>query len=1094
MDVKFKDNSVFSSISRRTKAGLWVYEKEEGKKPRLYVNDATLAYLGLPKTLSPEEIYEIWFKNVAPTDTNLFLTAEKRMSEGKNIEVHFSWKRPNGKYFYARIGGTRNESIKNCIRLEGYYQNMADFIYLQSEDEVVISENNVERIFNQKFLSKEIENQLKSYSIISCLTNDYDYVAYIDSDNNEVIPYRESKRFFDIEQKFDSNLPSNKRLDCLLNTLIYPPDYYMFRKLSDHDITQQYLAENLSSEFECRFMIEGRPQYYRVKFTKASDNLNNVVMGLLNIDNQVRFEKEQKDIISVISEEFAFVGLIDINSDLIRVIHVNKESEKVLAYVMKHGPSFSSMRSQLEKLIPADDKKYFNKQITKEKIIKNVTKKGVYEFEARFNIKNKETYYGLKFLINKDDPDKIVIGFINIDDQVRLEIARGEAAGYKRAQTFADTFLHSYNAAYYVNLTDNSFIVFHNNEYMSKQYGKISNFSKFMAKYIQQDVHDNDRESMRELMNFEKIKERLKTDPHFSIYMRDVSQGSIHWYRVDISAGGDENHAGIAFTDVTAKIEEDEKVRFQMESQKKELEEALLMAQSANRAKTVFLNNMSHDIRTPMNAIIGFTGLATTHIDNTERVQDYLRKIGQSSDHLLSLINDILDMSRIESGKMTLNECEENLADLVHTIRNIVIADINAKQQTFFINTVDVQNERIFCDKLRLNQILLNLISNSIKYTRAGGTISLRIIQKESTEEGFGNFEFRVKDNGIGMDSEYVKTIFEPFSRESTATVSGIQGTGLGMTITKNIVDMMGGTIVVDSVKNEGTEFIVSLKLKVAESIKKTPTKLVTFEGMRGLVVDDDMNTCVSISKMLKEVGLRSEWCTSGKEAIVRSSEANKDKDVFKAYIIDWLLPDMNGIETTRRIRQIVGDDVPIFILTAYDWTDIEKEGKEAGVTDFIGKPLFPSDLRKALAKWAGEAIEEDDDPIKRYDFHGKKVLLVDDNAFNREIAYEYLIANNFVVELAENGVDAVEKIRKADENTYDVVLMDVQMPILDGYEATKEIRRMDSKIAKTIPIIAMTANAFEEDRKLALEAGMNEHISKPIDNSKLFEVLSRFL
>lgn len=1094
MDVKVKDISVFSSISRRTKAGLWVYEKEEGKKPRLYVNESTLSYLGLSKTLSPEELFEIWYKNISPKDVNLFLTAEKRMTEGKNIEVSFSWKRPNGKPFYARIGGTRNETIKKYVRLEGYYQNMTEFIYLQSEDEVAISENKVERVFNQRILSEDIENKLKSYSIISCLTNDYDYVAYIDSEKNEIIPYRESKRFFDIEQKFDPKLPSNKRLDCLLNTIIYPPDYYLFRKLSDREITRQYLAENISSEFECRFLIEGRPQYYRVKFTKASDNESNVVMGLLNIDSQVRFEKEQKDIISVVSKEFAFVGLIDINSDLIRVIHVNKESEKVLAYVMKHGSGFDEMRAQLEKIVPPEDKKFFNKQITKEKILKIVKKKGGYEFDTRFLIKNKETYYELKFIANQDDPDKIVIAFINVDDQVRFEIARGEAAGYKRAQTFADTFLHSYNFAYYVNLVDNSFIIFHSNKYINEKYGKITNFSKFMSKYIQQDVHDNDREIMRELMDFEKIKERLKIDPHFSIYMRDISQGSVHWYRVDISTGDDEDHAGIAFTDVTAKIEEDEKVRFQMEAQKKELEEALLMAQSANRAKTVFLNNMSHDIRTPMNAIIGFTGLANSHIDNKERVQDYLRKIGQSSDHLLSLINDILDMSRIESGKMTLNEREENLADLVHTIRNIVIADINAKQQTFFINTVDVQNERIVCDKLRLNQVLLNLVSNSIKYTRAGGTISLRIIQNESTEEGYGNFEFRVKDNGIGMEPEFVKTIFEPFSRESTSTVSGIQGTGLGMTITKSIVDMMDGKIEVESVKNEGTEFIVSLKLKVSENVQKVPTKLVSFEGMRGLVVDDDMNTCVSISKMLKELGLHSEWCTSGKEAIVRSSEANKEKDVFKAYIIDWLLPDMNGVETTRRIRQIVGDDVPIFILTAYDWSDIEKEAKEAGVTDFIAKPLFPSDLRKALAKWAGEAIEEDEDPVKRYDFHGKKVLLVDDNAFNREIAYEYLIANNFIVELAENGVDAVEKIRKADENTYDVVLMDVQMPILDGYEATKEIRRMDSEVAKKIPIIAMTANAFEEDRKLALEAGMNEHISKPIDNSKLFEVLSRFL
>ena len=414
----------------------------------------------------------------------------------------------------------------------------------------------------------------------------------------------------------------------------------------------------------------------------------------------------------------------------------------------------------------------------------------------------------------------------------------------------------------------------------------------------------------------------------------------------------------------------------QLQQQQTQLKEALAMAQSANRAKTTFLNNMSHDIRTPMNAIIGYTGLAASHIDNKDLLQDYLKKIGQSSDHLLSLINDVLDMSRIESGKMNIDEKPENLPQIMHTLRNIVQSDINSKELDFFMDTADVTDENIICDKLRLNQVLLNVVSNAIKYTQPGGTVSLRIVQKSVSDNGYGEYEFRVKDNGIGISEEFLKTIFDPFTRVKSSTVSGIQGTGLGMAITRNIVDMMGGDIDITSKEGEGTEVVLNFKFRIGDAQRKLEI-IAELEGLRGLVVDDDLNACSSISKMLKECGMRSEWCASGKEAVFRTEEAFRSGELYRVYIIDWLMPDMNGIETTRRIRRIVGNDAPIVILTSYDWSDIEQEAKEAGVTAFVSKPLFPSDLHSVLEQCLGMEAERETDAAADYDFVGKKLLLV---------------------------------------------------------------------------------------------------------------------
>ena len=538
------------------------------------------------------------------------------------------------------------------------------------------------------------------------------------------------------------------------------------------------------------------------------------------------------------------------------------------------------------------------------------------------------------------------------------------------------------------------------------------------------------------------------------------------------------------------KKEQEKKYQTQLEEQNRKLEIALQHEGAANRAKREFLFNMSHDIRTPMNAIIGFTSLAATHIDNREQVLDYLKKISTSSQHLLSLINDVLDMSRIESGKVKIEEKAVHLPDLVHDVRSIIQPNVAAKRLSLFIDTMDIEDEDIITDPLRLNQILLNILSNAIKFTPTGGMISIRIAQKNGAPKGCVCYEFRIKDNGIGMSEEFQKHIFEEFSREESSTVSGIQGTGLGMSITKNIVDLMGGTIALTSEPGKGTEFIVTLCF-TRSGQKAEPKQLPQLEGLRALVADDDTNTCLNVSTMLSKIGMRPEWTISGKEAVIRTKYAVEQGDAFSVYIIDWLIPDMNGIEIVRQIRKVIGNRCPIIILTAYDWADIEDEARAAGVTAFCEKPLFLSELRRVLAEpFRAEPASKPAQPTAA-DLKGKKLLLVEDNELNREIALEILKEAGFVVDTAEDGAVAVQKIKQAAPGQYDLILMDIQMPNLDGYEATRQIRALPDAEKASIPIFAMTANAFEEDRQNALAAGMNGHIAKPLDVPHLLRVLA---
>ena len=522
------------------------------------------------------------------------------------------------------------------------------------------------------------------------------------------------------------------------------------------------------------------------------------------------------------------------------------------------------------------------------------------------------------------------------------------------------------------------------------------------------------------------------------------------------------------------------------------LTEKLQKAEAADRAKSTFLSNMSHDIRTPMNAIIGFTTLAQANLDNRERTQEYLGKILSSSNHLLSLINDILDMSRIESGKLNIEERECSISDIFRDMRNIIQTQMNSKQLNFFMDTVDVIDEDIYCDKLHVNQVLLNLLSNAIKFTPAGGTVALTIRQKPRAPKGYGSYEIRVKDTGIGMSPEFVEHIFEPFERERNSTISGIQGTGLGMAIAKNIIDTMGGTIELHSEQGKGTEFIINLDFRLRAEPQRVEV-VHELQGLHALVVDDSFSTCDSVTKMLRQIGMRSEWVLHGKEAVLHAKQAYELGDEYHAYIIDWFLPDLSGLEVVRQIRSIVGDSTPIIVVTAYDWTAFEEEARAAGVNAFCNKPIFLSELRDILIAATGNTLSEQqtDSAADPNPLEGTRLLLTEDNELNREIAVELLTDRGFIVETAEDGTVAVEKVKNSAPGYYSLILMDIQMPKMNGYDATRAIRALEEPELAGIPIVAMTANAFDEDRRQALECGMNAHIAKPIDVEKLVEVLA---
>ncbi len=525
-------------------------------------------------------------------------------------------------------------------------------------------------------------------------------------------------------------------------------------------------------------------------------------------------------------------------------------------------------------------------------------------------------------------------------------------------------------------------------------------------------------------------------------------------------------------------------------SQINELEDAKYAAEKANKSKSEFLSNMSHDIRTPMNAIVGMTAIALNNVDNPEKVKNALKKVETSSKHLLGLINDVLDMSKIESGKMTLNVELVSLKEVMDSIVSIVQPQIKSKQQKFNIFIYDISSEKVLCDSVRLNQILINLLSNAVKFTPERGSIEVSLHEVASPKgDEYVRILIKVKDNGIGMSPEFLEHIFDSFVREDTHRVQRTEGTGLGMAITKYIVDKMGGTIDVKSKQGVGTEFNVALDFERIENQEQ-----MILPDFTMLVVDDDQQLCESTTESLKSIGIKAEWTQDGKTAVEMVKKHHAIHQDYHIILLDWKLPDMDGIHTAKALRKELGDEVPILLISAYDCSEIEEEAKAAGISGFLSKPLFKSTLYYGLKPYINIKHELPvPDQENEINLAGKRILLAEDNELNWEIASELLKEQGLLVEWAENGQVCFDKFKESKDYYYDAILMDIRMPIKNGYEATEMIRNSGKKDA-SIPIVAMTADAFSEDIKRCLQYGMNAHIAKPIDIKEVLQVLSNYI
>ncbi len=605
-------------------------------------------------------------------------------------------------------------------------------------------------------------------------------------------------------------------------------------------------------------------------------------------------------------------------------------------------------------------------------------------------------------------------------------------------------------------------------------------------------VYDTDTaEKTHVLISREHVQKALTESTPYLQYEYQIDMNGRRWENLSILCltrkDGLPNDVLYAIQDVTSLKERELQIRLALRN-------ASDAAEAANRAKSDFLARMSHDIRTPMNAIMGMTAVAAMHLDDQERLTDCLSKITISSRHLLALINDVLDMSKIESGKVTLSEEPFGMPDMVESILTIIQSQINSKRQELKVHISDIRHENVIGDTLRLRQVFVNILGNAVKFTPEGGTVTFSIRECDSRIHGMACYEFVCEDTGIGMDESFIETIFDPFTRSQNSVSQNIEGTGLGMSITRNIVRMMDGDIHVESQLGVGSKFTVQIHLKLQDQETEDIGELA---DLRVLVADDDQDSCVSTCDILNSIGMIAEWVLSGDEAVSRTVAAHKTEQDFSAVILDWKMPGKDGVETAREIRRLVGDDIPIIILSAYDWSDIEAEAREAGIQAFIEKPLFRSRLVYALKSVLSQGEKSKKLPVSdltHASYEGKRVLLVEDNELNREIANELLSFIGVAVEQAADGQAAVDMVKNNPQHYYDLIFMDIQMPVMNGYEAARCIRSLGRGDTDRIPIIAMTANAFADDIREAREAGMNDHVAKPVEVAKLLEALERWL
>ena len=698
-------------------------------------------------------------------------------------------------------------------------------------------------------------------------------------------------------------------------------------------------------------------------------------------------------------------------------------------------------------------------------------------FHKKFDMRFCNKHFGFEWheafidiLTNKEGiPDRVVLSSHNVND-------------FRKSQIIETAVKAEYDYVIYIEASKNSYVMYTSGtESETPPPVASSNYEAVVTEYNRQYMEPEFCDAMTEKMSIAHVDPILRQHGEYILYGTMIENGEKREKKMRFSYFDREQNIWLMTrTDIT-EIKEERK-------QKLLLQEALQSATAANRAKSDFLSRMSHDVRTPINAIVGMTAIAGLHMNDQNRIADCLKKITISSKLLLNLINEVLDMSKLESGKIMLTEETFKLDELLESLFIMVQSAFEAKKQKLVIHS-KVKHECLIGDVQRIQQALLNMLTNAIKYTPNKGLIQISVEEKPSVYNGYGQFEIAVTDNGIGMKPEFLSKVFEPFERSDDKAIRNIQGTGLGMAISRHIAQMMNGDILVESEYGKGSKFTMRFHVKLGGMDEYDNNLLI---DLPVLVVDDDDVSCEIACENLQELGMKPEWVLSGQDAVQKVSDRNK----YFAIIIDLMMPNMNGIETTYKIRECVGPDVPIIIISAYDYSDYEIEALKAGVNGFICKPIMKSKLFLLMKKFATNKKEEEEVTIVPSivaSFPGKRILVVEDNDLNREIAYELLQETGAEIETASDGLEAVNKVSASPEGYYDFIIMDIQMPVMDGLEATRQIRLLDRQDTKDLPIVAMSANAFAEDVRLSLEAGMNEHIAKPIEIDRLYSVMGKW-
>ncbi|MDD6032409.1 MAG: response regulator, partial [Oscillospiraceae bacterium] len=953
-------------------------------------------------------------------------------------------------------------------------------------------------------------------NLIQALAIPYENIYAVNADANEAVCYRMGQTMNErYGQKFAiGNYERN--IATYIENDVLAEDRHLFDLVRTTDSVNLLLANKKTYYFNYRVLRNHAVRYFQCQLVKPNPERNEFVIAFKDVNEEKELElaqqwrveealaaveqinaalQEEMTVSSALSQEYHSLFKIDAETGWISLYRTDGigMAPGVLGKLMELGSYEAVLSRYIDVFVVPEDREWLRSSTGLKILLERVPETGLYKLGYRRNLGGVISYYEMNAVRTVDPDGKVtfILGMRDVDEEMRRQLKQTREMEVQR--DIIEGFGSEYYSVLLVDPETDTVATYRaedeDGRAITDYFHRHGNcWSKGLRSYAEELIAENSRDEFLEKLSLDHIRADGKD---YSLTYEKKTDGGIVYLQARV-AFVHEKDGSFAVVIGTRNVDDLIKKERQQEMALKAAYDA---AEAASRAKTDFLSNMSHDIRTPMNGIIGMTAIAAAHMDDRERVQDSLQKITQASKHLLSLINEVLDMSKIESGKASLIEEEFNLSDLVDNLLVMTNSQIEEHHHELSVNISGVTHEEVISDSLRVQKVFTNLMSNAVKYTPDGRKIQLTISEKPSNQAKVGCYEFVFEDNGIGMSEDFMDQIFEPFTRAADGRVNQIQGTGLGMPISRNIVRMMDGDIKAESRLGVGSRFTVTIYLKLQDAVDIQYDKFIDLDV---LVADDNALSLESCCGMLNDLDMKAEGVSTGTEAVERVVSHHQQKRDYFACILDWKMPDMDGIAATRAIRRSVGKDVPIIIISAYDWSDIEQEARAAGANAFISKPLFRSRLARAFSVLVGEEAQRTQETsfvdLRKLDLTGHRALLAEDNELNAEIAAEILEMTGLAVERAVDGTEAVDLMNVCEDGYYDIVFMDIQMPRMNGYDATRAIRSMGRDYCRQVPIVAMTANAFVEDVMAAKTVGMNEHIAKPLDLTALAKTLRKWI